>query len=374
MAVKYTGIRQFDFQIARFAEPHCSDAEVKEDLTIIGSQIQDIPTWNSWWAMRAYHYQNEGKFGIAASYFKAAIFYMDNHDSRKEPLYQGFIDCFYKSYTDFAYERAQVPYGNSCLPTLLLKQKGATRTLLVLGGFDGYLEEVAGFFKYMKGTPYNILIFDGPGQGNTAAHGLRFIPNFELPVSKVLDYFHLTSVDAIGLSWGGYLVMRAAAFEKRIKRVVAMDIFYSPMDTFRLTLGWPKFLLLELLLNCHCRTIINVLLTRLASKDVDMKWKLNNGAQLTGETTPYALLQNFRQHNAGKILKFVNQDCLLLAGENDQYVPASRLKTIQRKLTSAKHVVPKLFTQETGADQHCQVGRMDLAFAEIRHFLNVPAI
>lgn len=107
------------------------------------------------------------------------MFYLEQNDKYKQVMYDRFIHCFYESYTDFEYERGQVPYEHSFLPTLLLKNPNATRTLLVLGGFDGYLEEIAGYMLGMKGTDYNILIFDGPGQGHTPTHGLKFIPNFE---------------------------------------------------------------------------------------------------------------------------------------------------------------------------------------------------
>ncbi|GIN73386.1 alpha/beta hydrolase [Bacillus sp. J14TS2] len=286
-------------------------------------------------------------------------------------MYAGFIRTFYKSYNDFAFERHKVPYEGAYLPTLLLKNPNAQKTLLVLGGFDGYLEEIASFFKHMKNTDYNILIFDGPGQGNTSSHGLTFIPNFEKPVSKVLDYFSLNEVDAIGLSWGGYLVLRAAAFEKRIKRVITMDIFYSPMDTVRMNLGFLKFMCLSILLRMRADSFINKVINKIAAKDVDMMWKLNNGYQLTGENNPYDLINNLKRHNAKSILRFINQDCLLLAGKEDQYVPYKRLFTIKKGLVNSKKIETKLFTKETGGEQHCQIGRMDLAFNEISNFLGV---
>lgn len=285
-------------------------------------------------------------------------------------MYESFIRCFYKSYHDFPFTRGWVPYENSYLPTLYLKNKNAKKTLLVIGGFDGYLEEVAGFFKYLKGTNYNIFIFDGPGQGNTSMHGLHFIPNFERPVSAVLDYYGLKSVVAIGLSWGGLLVLQAAAFEKRIKKIICMDIFYTPMDTLAMNLGRVKYGMLRLLLWVRAQKIVNLLFTEIMKNNIDMTWKINNGYLLTGENSPFHLIQNLQRHNAKKFLPLINQDCLLLAGKEDQYVPYKRLRQIQRELINSSYVQFKLFTKETGGEQHCQVGQMNLAFDEIRQFLN----
>ena len=50
-------------------------------------------------------------------------------------------------------------------------------------------------------------------------------PRWELPTNTVLDYFDLDSAAALGLSFGGYLVMRAAAHVPRISHVVAFDTF-----------------------------------------------------------------------------------------------------------------------------------------------------
>ncbi|MBP3041290.1 alpha/beta fold hydrolase [Bacillaceae bacterium Marseille-Q3522] len=364
-----TGNRQFDFQINRFTMEFPDSPLVKEDLIDMQKNITDFESWYQWWSKSAEEKEINHHYDIASRYYKAAMFYLTNADSRKQELYEGFIRCFYESFHTFKYERYKIPYENDYLPALYLLNDNAKKTLLVLGGFDGYLEEVASFFKYLEGTDYNILIFDGPGQGNTSSRGLKFIPNFEKPVSIVLDYFHLSRVDAIGLSWGGYLVMRAAAFEKRINKVITMDIFYTPMDTLKMNIGRIKYFFLNLLLVLRAKKLINSAVSKMAEHSIDLKWKLNNGYQLTGETNPYDLIKNLCRHNTGKITPFINQDCLLLAGEEDQYVPVKRLRQIKKELTSAGHVTTRLFTKGSGGEQHCQVGRMDLAFEEIRRFL-----
>lgn len=365
---KITGNQQFDFQINRFTMNFAEQSSVKIDIEDMAKTITNMETWADWWHTRAQAYEAAGQFEIAASYYKAAMFYLIEGE-QKQVIYASFQRCFYQYYHEFDYERGQVPYENSSLPTLLLKNKGATKTLLVIGGFDGYLEEVATFFNDLKGIDYNILIFDGPGQGNTSSNGLKFIPNFEKPVATVLDYYHLKDVAAVGLSWGGLLVMRAAAFEKRIKQVIAMDIFYSPMDTLKMNMGLVKYTAFNVLLTLRTGRLVNHLMTNMATKSIDLTWKLNNGYQLTGEQQPYDLILNLKRHNAKTVLPFVNQECLLLAGSEDQYVPVKRLKQIKHELVNSGGVRAKCFTKETGGEQHCQVGRMDLAMTEIKKFL-----
>jgi poly(3-hydroxyalkanoate) synthetase len=94
------------------------------------------------------------------------------------------------------------------------------------------------------------VIFDGPGQGATLEdYHIPLTHEWEKPVKIILDYFGLSDVTSVGVSLGGCLVIRAAAYEKRIKRVVADDIctdFFETLDIklsiFRLINQFPHWL------------------------------------------------------------------------------------------------------------------------------------
>lgn len=347
----FTGNKQFDFQIQRFTSLYIEDEEVQRDRKEIGSQIVDFNSWKRWWLERASYYEKTGKLNIASSYYKAAMFYLTLEDPDREDIYQSFQRTFYTSFSDFDYERDAVPYQDGYLPTLLLKNPRASKTLLVMGGFDGFLEEIAGFFGKMKDTDYKILIFDGPGQGNTISQGLRFTPNFHEPVAAVLDSFKLDQVDAMGLSWGGFLVMQAASMKKRIRKVIAMDIFYSPMDALKMNLGNILFAILSIMINRRAKYLINPIIKQIANNRID-------------------LIRNLKNHNVGKYLAQVTQDCLLLVGQDDHYVPYHRIADILLGLTNARSIQVEVFTKKSGGEEHCQVGHMNLAFNEIKHFLS----
>ena len=61
--------------------------------------------------------------------------------------------------------------------------------------------------------------------------GLHMTAAWHRPVKAVLDHFKLDHVTLAGLSMGGCLVMRAAAFEPRVDRVVAYDVYPDALDT-----------------------------------------------------------------------------------------------------------------------------------------------
>jgi pimeloyl-ACP methyl ester carboxylesterase len=369
MFKKYTGNEQFDLQINRFTRDYEDNPKVQGDIKEILPQLVDTQGWYNSWSQFAAKREKNNDYSIASNYYKAADFYLASTDPNKQKMYDGFRENFYKGYHEFDFQSYEIPYENSFLPAVKLINPGAHKMLIVFGGFDGYMEEIIPMMRFLRNIDYNIIIFDGPGQGTALKNGLKFIMNWEKPVSIVIDYFNLKRVSLMGMSWGGYFVMRAAAFEKRIDKVIALDIFYCGLDA--LTNRMPEIqanMLMKLIENGEADKL-NAIINKLIADDIDLSFKVNNGYEITGETTPYGLFKNLQRHTMKGIGQFINQDVLLLAGEDDQYVPISRLPQIQEELCNAASITTKVFTKETGGAEHCQAGRPDLVFAEIRKFL-----
>ena len=121
---------------------------------------------------------------------------------------------------------------------------------------------------YLSKNNYEVVLFDGPGQGEAIyKHGRPFIIEWEKPVSAVLDYFELEDVTLLGASFGGWLVLRAAAFEKRVKRVIAYDVIYDLFDSLFGRRGFLARNLLKLLLRLGARGIVNKIVTKQMNED-----------------------------------------------------------------------------------------------------------
>ncbi len=74
-------------------------------------------------------------------------------------------------------------------------------------------------------------MFEGPGQGGALEDAeLKMIPEWEQPVKAVLDYFELNDVILMGISLGGGLVIRAAAFEPRVRYVIRLTRRVPPLS------------------------------------------------------------------------------------------------------------------------------------------------
>jgi hypothetical protein len=75
-----------------------------------------------------------------------------------------------------------------------------------------------------------VIGFDGPGRGGALRQGIYFEHAWEKQAKAVLDYFELEAVDWLGASCGGYLAIRAAAFEPQIKHIISLPTTYSGLD------------------------------------------------------------------------------------------------------------------------------------------------
>lgn len=82
--------------------------------------------------------------------------------------------------------------------------------------------------KYFSDCGYEVIAFDGPDQGGALKRdGLSWDYEWEKPTKAILDYFQLNDVTLLGISMGGWFCIRAAAFESRIKRVIAWSVSFD---------------------------------------------------------------------------------------------------------------------------------------------------
>ena len=68
----------------------------------------------------------------------------------------------------------------------------------------------------------------------------------------------------------------------------------------------------------------------------------------------------------------INQHCLVMAGDSDQYVPFERLEDVRRALRNAASLEIREFHAVDDPDmaEHCQLGDLDQAFAIMGDWLS----
>jgi 2,6-dihydroxypseudooxynicotine hydrolase len=137
-------------------------------------------------------------------------------------------------------ELVHIPYaGTSLAAYLRLPATDAPRrpVVIMVPGLDSTKEELQATAEYLLARGLATIAIDGPGQGESE-YELPIEPAYEKVATAAVDY--LTTLDDIdpaniglfGVSLGGYYAVRSAAYEPRLKAVVALA------GPYRFDLDW----------------------------------------------------------------------------------------------------------------------------------------
>lgn len=135
---------------------------------------------------------------------------------------------------DPAAERIEAPFDAGTAVGNLRRPAGAERPPLVflLPGLDSTKEEFFNWETVFLARGMATLALEGPGQGETG-YTTHIRPDYEVALMAMLnaladrDDLDLERVGVAGVSVGGYYAPRAAAFEPRLKAVVAIGGPYN---------------------------------------------------------------------------------------------------------------------------------------------------
>lgn len=383
MFTEYTGNRQFDLQLNRYLGPILDRPGMDPLTTSTLARIRSTSQITQFAGRMAARFDAEGDAAAAWRLYCLAAFYLPEHDQRKRHFIDAASRNFDASHTHLAMRRHTVPYEDGSLtaihwqadPDDRARFPDAPSTLVMMNGFDGYAEEIIDFASHFPTRPFDIITFDGPGQGHTAAAGMPLEPEWEHPTDTVLDYFGVTSAAALGVSFGGYLVTRAAAHCPRITHVITFDMMYRLLDGLTMPLPRPLRPIADAVVeNPRPARLIDAALGMASRLSEDLAWKLQQGRYLTGLHSPSRVLQAFGDYTMEPFEGRITQPCLVLAGDADQYVPFERLSDVRRALRNAESLEVRAFRRAQDPDmaQHCQIGDLDRAFAIMGEWLQAP--
>jgi pimeloyl-ACP methyl ester carboxylesterase len=187
------------------------------------------------------------------------------------------------------------------------------------------------------------------------------ISDWHRPVAAVLDAFALEDVTLVGISLGGCLAIRAAAFEPRVKRVIAFDVLTDFMAVLQRQQPPVVGALMRGLLALGANTLIDRSVGVIAHGQPVIEWGVSQAEHVFGRDRPSEALAAARAFQTKDVSGGVLQDVLLLAGAEDHYVPLEQLWDQARMLTSARSVTARVFTAREHAQAHCQIGNLPLA-------------
>ncbi len=363
-----------NFQMNRFYGS-VGEPDMLDEMRMAAQRISTYADWKREFVVLAERASQQGHVLRAGFYWRSAEFFMRPDDPDRKSAREKFLGAVRSVYALELGVRHAVPYADGriigFLPAYRLKPPRAKSTIVLFGGFDSTIEELTPMFVFLREAGYDVIAFDGPGQGSALNEsGLPMTAEWHKPVAAVLDHFEVGRATLVGLSLGGCLVMRAAALEPRIERVVAFDIFTDGLDiTLRQT---PALLrgLLKVLLRLRAASVVNWMLARVARKNPVVQWGLLEGMHVTGTYSAFEFLQAFRQFETADVSASITQDVLLLAGSEDHYIPIEQWYAQTRILTNARSITARLFTRGESAQNHCQLGNQGLALKTIVNWLD----
>jgi hypothetical protein len=171
-----------------------------------GRKVRELSDWKPELIGLAERAAAEGRRLAAAFGYRAAEFFTHPDDPDKIPLYDRFHDQFYSAVQGASVEQCSVPFQGGLLPALRFRDDSSAGTIMIHGGLDSFMEEFYSVACYMVNAGYDVLLFEGPGQGAALRRsGLYMTYEWEKPVVAVLDHFELVDVTLVGVSMGGYL-------------------------------------------------------------------------------------------------------------------------------------------------------------------------
>lgn len=308
-------------------------------------------------------------FWRASNYYRNAyiVFFAIPVDPRVETAYDKQHDAFLQSLPLFGApaEPIKIPFEGTTLPGYFFPATTSTepRPLLIMtGGYDGTCEEVffAGGHDALR-RGYNVLAFDGPGQGGVLVKQKIYMrPDWENVVTPVVDYA-LTRSDVdpkrialIGRSFGGYLAPRAASAEHRLAACIADAVVYDLGASAKKMIPKPIMDLIEARNELLLKPIFDMMM-----HSPGVRFSMDRGMWVHGVPTPWDYILEMKNYSLVGLGSKIQCPTFLSEAEDDSRRGGGPI--LYQELTCPKKYV--LFKAADGAGDHCEAGA-GLLFAQ----------
>lgn len=309
----------------------------------------------------------------AAQYFRRTDNYL--HDDWNDPL----IYTLWEEQTaafdnviaslDIPGERIQIEADSFTIEAIWY---GATReeaahrpTLIMVPGYDGSQEDLYHTLVVPAlARGWNCLTSEGPGQPTVRRNqDIGFIPDWERVVTPLVDYVltnHTDDVDETrlalyGMSFGGYLVARAAAFEPRLSAVLLNG---GIMDTHESFINQLPPDLREIYDAKNKSAFDAAIFTALENPDTPsgLRWGIYQGLWAFKMESPYDWLESVRLYSIRDVVDRIEMPVWIANPDREQFFPGQ-----PKMVADALGDLATLHNFTGAAGYHCQSG----AYAEL---------
>lgn len=322
-------------------------------------------------AMKGHTVSARDQFFKACNSYRAAEYYTSCKDPNHQKLGMLSRNCFKEAMEMMwhTFEDHLLTYKSIDLPLYFMSpspHEQKRKTLLIVSGFDGTLEEeylMRGYAALERG--YNVVIFAGPGQMDvfrfySSAH---FEPDFENPTRTVIDFIEdrpevdMDRLAFMGISFGGYFSTRAAAHETRIKALIPNSPIINLHDYLAAFTGYDP---------AEAPDEMNFSIEDLPEIPKDMmsaqQKSMAEGLMLRfGQPTFKDTFIYLSEFVVGDAISNINCPSLALVGSGEGEEPNKQYNEFCDKVSGP--VTKHEFTELEGADTHCQLGNTSYAAA-----------
>jgi len=372
---------QFSFQLLRVLGDAANGAADIGECLSTANRIKegDFESWHDEWVRTARRIHAVADANLAAghrvsareayhrasNYYRAAEFYLhgDPTDSRIKDLSRASATCFRQvaQLEGPPIDTMEVPYDDKTLPAHFYRADASETprpTLILQTGFDGTIEELYGTAMAATRRGINCLTFEGPGQGRVIREqGLPFRPDWEHVVTPIVDHTQTlpgvdpTRIALMGLSFGGYLAPRAAAFEHRLAACIANGGVFDYLEANLAFSGLSKEEILGAIRKDH--TAVDTEMWNMAETNMGLRWGIQNGMFTFKAATPSEYIVKASEFALAGVAEQIACPTLVIDTEAERFFPGQAQK-LYDALTCPKEFM--LFTAEEGAEEHCQIG------------------
>lgn len=387
--------REFAFEFQRtLGASYSGEADIGECLAT-ASRIKegDFESWYSEWNRIAETFRRAGDESLAAghrvtameAYYRAATYYRTAefflHGNAADPR---IVETWEKSRESFRdalaldvvpYEIIAIPYENTTLPGYFYKvdDSGRPRPLLIVQtGFDGCQEELHPYAMEGIRRGYNVLTFEGPGQGEVIrVQHIPFRHDWENVIGPVVDYavsrpdVDEDRITLWGISLGGYLAPRGAAYEPRIAALIADGGTYDLGLTLLANLeqsGGANLTEAELQEWLQTDPVeFNDAIRDAMAHDTGIRWLNEHGMFVFDAGSPARFWAKWVEFSLAGIAEEIRCPTLVCAGAADHFDPDGvQARALYDHLTCERELM--VFSDDYGAGSHCQLGAFAQSF------------
>src|SRR5215471_1663476 len=196
-----------NYQMNRFST---GEADMMDEIRAVVPRIHDYNDYTREFLALTQDALGRGEKLKGAYYLWSAEFYMFGDDPRRQATRRQFLQLMREHYGFQDNGHFGIPYETGALSAFRSAPPKTRGTIVIFGGFDGYIKELFPMQHYFGRAGYDVVSFDRPGQGVALEDGhLAMTHELHKPVTAVLDLFHLDEVTLTGVSLGGCLAVRA---------------------------------------------------------------------------------------------------------------------------------------------------------------------